>query len=107
LAVAGGEKSLTAVALLFAPTSETLAFLHIDEIGCGARRRNIGISSGCVAGFSAGLTILIKTHKKRTVIGSTRCWACRLQESGVSKAIAWRVGVTPTGDIFCQQVDMS
>lgn len=107
--LSGGEKSLTAVALLFATYKvKPSPFCILDEIDAALDDRNIGYFLSVLQDFSKDSQFIIITHNKRTVIGSNTLLGVTMQESGVSKAIAWRVGWNADKEtIFSQQVDMS
>lgn len=91
--LSGGEKSLTAVALLFATYKvKPSPFCILDEIDAALDDRNIGYFLSVLEDFSASSQFIIITHNKHTVMGSKTLLGVTMQERGVSKAISYRMG---------------
>ncbi len=91
--LSGGEKSLTAVALLFATYKvKPSPFAVLDEIDASLDDRNIGFFLNVLEDFSHDSQFVIITHNKRTVLGSDTLLGVTMQERGVSKAISYRMG---------------
>ncbi|MDD5075990.1 MAG: AAA family ATPase [Sphaerochaetaceae bacterium] len=106
--LSGGEKSLTAVALLFATYKvKPSPFCILDEIDAALDDRNIGFFLDVLEDFSKESQFIIITHNKRTVLGSKTLLGVTMQEHGISKAISWRMGWEADKDtIFTEQVDI-
>ena len=91
--LSGGEKSLTAVALLFATYKvKPSPFCILDEIDAALDDRNIGYFLSVLEDFSTSSQFIIITHNKHTVMGSQTLLGVTMQERGVSKAISYRMG---------------
>ncbi|NLA92544.1 MAG: chromosome segregation protein SMC, partial [Spirochaetales bacterium] len=91
--LSGGEKSLTAVALLFATYKvKPSPFAVLDEIDASLDDRNIGFFLNVLEDFSHDSQFVIITHNKRTVLGSDTLLGVTMQERGVSKTISYRMG---------------
>ncbi|MCK9482733.1 MAG: chromosome segregation protein SMC, partial [Bacteroidia bacterium] len=91
--LSGGEKSLTAVALLFATYKvKPSPFCVLDEIDASLDDRNIGYFLSVLEEFSESSQFIIITHNKHTVMGSQTLLGVTMQEKGVSKAISYRMG---------------
>ncbi len=91
--LSGGEKSLTAVALLFATYKvKPSPFCILDEIDAALDDRNIGYFLSVLEDFAASSQFIIITHNKHTVMGSKTLLGVTMQERGVSKAISYRMG---------------
>ncbi len=91
--LSGGEKSLTAVALLFATYKvKPSPFCILDEIDAALDDRNIGYFLTVLKEFSETSQFIIITHNKHTVMGSTTLLGVTMQEKGVSKAISYKMG---------------
>jgi len=105
--LSGGEKSLTAVALLFATYKvKPSPFCILDEIDAALDDRNIGYFLSVLDDFAASSQFIIITHNKHTVMGSKTLLGVTMQERGVSKAISYRMGWESTDDvIYDAQVD--
>ncbi|MFA5467758.1 MAG: AAA family ATPase [Sphaerochaetaceae bacterium] len=92
--LSGGEKSLTAVALLFATYKvKPSPFCVLDEIDAALDDRNIGFFLNVLEDFSLDSQFVIITHNKRTVLGSDTLLGVTMQEKGISKAISYRKGL--------------
>lgn len=106
--LSGGEKSLTAVALLFATYKvKPSPFCILDEIDAALDDRNIGYFLNVLEDFSASSQFIIITHNKHTVMGSQTLLGVTMQERGVSKAISYRMGWESDQDVIHDaQVDM-
>lgn len=91
--LSGGEKSLTAVALLFATYKvKPSPFCVLDEIDAALDDRNIGYFLSVLEDFSTRSQFIIITHNRHTVMGSKTLLGVTMQERGVSKAISYRMG---------------
>ena len=106
--LSGGEKSLTAVALLFATYKvKPSPFCILDEIDAALDDRNIGYFLSVLEDFSKKSQFIIITHNKHTVMGSQTLLGVTMQERGVSKAISYRIGWEAGKEtIFGEQVDI-
>ncbi len=91
--LSGGERSMTAVALLFATyLVKPSPFCILDEIDAALDDANIGYFLDVLLEFSESSQFIIITHNKKTVLGSSTLLGVTMQEPGVSKAIAYRIG---------------
>ncbi len=91
--LSGGEKSLTAVALLFATYKvKPSPFCILDEIDAALDDRNIGYFLNVLKEFSETSQFIIITHNKHTVMGSGTLLGVTMQEKGISKAISYKMG---------------
>ncbi len=91
--LSGGEKSLTAVALLFAMYMvRPSPFCILDEIDAALDEENVGRFVNLLKEFSRSSQFIIITHNKRTVANAETLLGVTMEESGVSKIIAVRLG---------------
>jgi chromosome segregation protein len=91
--LSGGEKSLTAVALLFATYKvKPSPFCILDEIDAALDDRNIGNFLTVLEEFAQTSQFIIITHNKHTVLGSKTLLGVTMEEKGISKAISYRMG---------------
>lgn len=99
--LSGGEKSLTAVALLFATYKvKPSPFCILDEIDAALDDRNIGYFLSVLEDFASSSQFIIITHNKHTVMGSRTLLGVTMQERGVSKAISYRMGWEANEDVI-------
>jgi chromosome segregation protein len=90
--LSGGERSMTAVALLFATYMvKPSPFCLLDEIDAALDDANVGRFVQLLREFGGTSQFIIITHNKRTVIGAGTLLGVTMEESGVSKLIAVRL----------------
>jgi chromosome segregation protein len=85
----GGEKALTAVALIFAiflikPTP----FCLLDEVDAPLDEGNVGRYNEMVREMSKGSQFILITHNKRTMEVSDTLYGVTMEEPGVSKLVS-------------------
>lgn len=87
--LSGGEKSMTAVALLFATYMvKPSPFCLLDEIDAALDEQNVTRFVTTLRGFANVSQYIVITHNKKTVLGAKTMLGVTMQESGVSKVIA-------------------
>jgi len=93
--LSGGERSLTGVALLFATYKvKPSPFCILDEIDAALDEANIQRFINVLMDFGAESQFIVITHNKKTVTGAKTLLGITMQESGVSKLIAMKIGET-------------
>jgi chromosome segregation protein len=86
--LSGGEKSMTAVALLFATYMEKPSpFCLLDEIDAALDEDNVGRFVELLREFGRMSQFIVITHNKKTVIGSSALIGITMQEKGVTRLI--------------------
>ena len=89
--MSGGEKTLTAVALLLAIfQSKPSPFCLLDEVDAALDEANAVRLAGVIQEFRDRSQFIIITHKKRTMAAADVLHGVTMQESGVSKRVAIR-----------------
>jgi len=89
--MSGGEKTLTAVALLLAIfRSKPSPFCILDEVDAALDEANIGRFTAVLREFLDRSHFIIITHSKRTMSVADVLYGVTMQESGVSKRVAVR-----------------
>ncbi|MDR0512243.1 MAG: AAA family ATPase, partial [Treponema sp.] len=96
--LSGGEKSMTAVALLFATyLVKPSPFCLLDEIDAALDEENVGRFVHLLREFGNKSQFIVITHNKRTVAGANTLLGVTMEESGVTKVISARLA-SPSGD---------
>lgn len=100
--LSGGEKALTAVALLLAIFQyRPSPFCVLDEVDAPFDEANIGRFVNVLNEFLDWTKFIIVTHSKKTMTASTTLYGVTMQESGVSKQVAVRFeDVNEKGEII-------
>jgi chromosome segregation protein len=87
--LSGGERSLVAIALLFAVYRvKPSPFCVLDEIDAALDDKNIGQFVSMLGEFADKSQFLIITHNKKTVTSASSLLGVTMEESGVSKLVA-------------------
>ncbi len=90
--LSGGERSLTAVGLLFATYMvRPSPFCILDEIDAALDESNVGRFIQLLGEFGNKSQFVIITHNKKTVAGAKTLLGVTMEESGVSQIIAVRI----------------
>lgn len=89
--MSGGEKTMTAVALLLAIfRSKPSPFCILDEVDAALDEANIGRFTAVLRDFLDQSHFIIVTHSKRTMSVADVLYGITMQESGISKRVAVR-----------------
>jgi len=90
--LSGGEKTMTAVALLFATYQvRPSPFCLLDEIDAALDDKNVSSFVTALRAFANVSQYIVITHNKKTVMGASTMLGVTMEESGVSKVIALRL----------------
>ena len=90
--LSGGERALTAVALLFALYRvRPSPFCVLDEIDAALDDENVGRLVELLTEFSEHTQFLVITHNKRTAAGATHLYGITMEEQGISRLITLRL----------------
>jgi len=97
--LSGGERSMTAVALLFATYMvKPSPFCLLDEIDAALDESNVGRFVTMLMEFAHSSQFIVITHNKKTVVGARALLGVTMEESGVSKIVAIRLAEGPVAD---------
>ena len=87
--LSGGQKTLTAVALLFALYMvKPSPFCLLDELDAPLDESNIGRFTDLLKKFVGESQFIIITHNKRTVSAASAIYGVTMEERGVSKTVS-------------------
>ena len=87
--LSGGEKTLTAISLLFAILNvKTVPFCIFDEVEAALDEANVAEFGKYLDHYKSKTQFLIITHKKKTMEYANTLYGITMQESGVSKLVS-------------------
>lgn len=90
--LSGGEKALTAIALLFAILRvKPVPFCILDEVEAPLDEANVEIFGDFIKKIGKSTQFIIITHKKKTMEYVNVLYGITMQESGVSKLVSVRL----------------
>lgn len=90
--LSGGEKTFTAISLLFAILkSRTIPFCILDEVEAALDEANVDSFGKYLKTLQAKTQFILITHKKRTMEYADVLYGITMQESGVSKLVSVRL----------------
>lgn len=90
--LSGGERALTAIALLFSILKvRPVPFCILDEVEAALDEANVHRFAQYLKRFSAETQFIVITHRKGTMEFSDVLYGVTMQESGVSKLVSVRL----------------
>ena len=90
--LSGGERSLTALAYLFAVfRSRPSPFYVMDEVEAALDDMNLSRFLGLVSEFRNDAQLVIVTHQKRTMEAADCLYGVSMQPGGSSKVVSEKV----------------
>ena len=93
---AEGERSLTAVALLFALLAANPApFCVLDEVDAALDEANVGRFTNALRQLAEKTQFLVVTHNRRTIEVSDAIYGVSMGRDGVSKVLSLRLADIP------------
>ena len=90
--MSGGEKALTAIALLFAlMKTRPSPFCFMDEVDAALDEINVLRFTRMLRDFSRHSQIIVITHSKRTMSAADTLYGVTMEEPGISKVVSMKL----------------
>jgi chromosome segregation protein len=90
--LSGGERALTATALLFAVLrARPLPFCLLDEVDAMLDEANVGRFRSILEQFARQTQFIVITHNRQTIQAANTIYGVSMEEEGVSKVISLRL----------------
>jgi chromosome segregation protein len=87
--LSGGERALTAIALLFAIIqARPVPFCILDEVEAALDDANVARYGNYLRHFGEDTQFIVITHRKGTMESANMLYGVTMQESGVSKIVS-------------------
>ena len=105
--LSGGEKTMTAIALLMSIfRSKPSCFCVLDEVDAALDEANVERFTGALHKFLDRSHFVVITHRKRTMASADRLYGVTMQERGVSKRVTVKLDqVGEKGDLASAALD--
>jgi chromosome segregation protein len=98
--LSGGERALTALALLFAIyLTKPSPFCVMDEVDAPLDESNIGRFTAMLERFKESTQFIVITHNARTIEAADYIYGVTMQEPGVSTIVAMDLKDLPRGQV--------
>ena len=98
--LSGGERALTALALLFAIyLAKPSPFCVMDEVDAPLDESNIGRFTAMLEQFKSETQFIVITHNARTIEAADHVYGVTMQEPGVSTLVALELKDLPRGQV--------
>ena len=87
--LSGGERTMTAICLLFSIMNlENVPFVILDEVESALDENNVTVFGEYLKHYKDKTQLLVITHKKKTMEFLDKLYGITMQESGVSKIVS-------------------
>ena len=90
--LSGGERALTAVALLFAMLEvRPVPFCVLDEVDAALDEANVGRFTAALQELASRTQFIVITHNRGTIEAADMLYGVSMDDGGVSKVISLRL----------------
>ncbi len=87
--LSGGERALTAIALLFAMLEmRATPFCILDEIEAALDEENLVLFANFMKTYASKTQFLVITHRRPSMEAATALYGIAMEEKGVSKVVS-------------------
>lgn len=106
LLLSGGEKALSAIALLFAILQlRPSPFVILDEIEAALDEANVHRFAHYVKDFALASQFILVTHRKGTMEACERIYGVTMQEKGVSRILSLKLSESLETESFLKELN--